>query len=55
MAGLAVMVSLGVPFVASAADPKSQERFEQQMGKEGNQNGVPEPGLGEHQEEAEPR
>jgi hypothetical protein len=51
LVGLAVMVGLSFPIVTSAADPtKSQERFEQQMGKEGNQMGVPEPGTVQDQE-----
>jgi len=49
--GATFMLCLGVTLVASGADPtKSQERFEQQMGKEGNQMGVPEPGTVQDQE-----
>ncbi len=48
---LAFVVCLGVPFVASAADQsQGQDRFQQQMGKEGNPMGVPEPGTVQDQE-----
>jgi hypothetical protein len=51
MVGLAVIVRLSAPSLASAEDPtKSKERFEQQMGKEGNELGVPVPGTVQDQE-----
>ena len=50
-AGFAMMFCLGVALVATAADPtKGQERFQQQMGPEGNPIGIPEPGTVQDQE-----